>query len=77
LSLRGNKNKKYRQCGSLAMLGNRINSEDDHNNEYCLKGDILDEEATNVRTKDPDARVKEEVDSVVRQAISRAISQAI
>jgi hypothetical protein len=34
----------------------------------------LDEEATNVRTKDPDARVKEEVDSVVRQAISRAIS---
>ena len=54
-----------------------INSEVDHNNEFCLKGDILDEEATDVRTKDPDAKVKQEVDQVVRTAISKLISQAI
>lgn len=59
------------------MLGNRVNSDDDHNNEFCLKGDILDEEATNVRTKNPDERVNQEVESVIRQAISRAISQAV
>lgn len=56
------------------MLGNRITSDEDHNNEFCLKGDILDEEATDVRTKYPDERVNQEVEGVIRKAISRAIS---
>ena len=61
LCLRGNKNKKYSQCGNKALFGCADGSGD----QFGLQAELLDEDAIDV-TSDPQARVEEEVDAVIR-----------
>lgn len=69
LSLHGNLQKKYSQCGNRD-LGCGCND------EFGLKSELIDEAATEVTT-DPSKRVQKEVDNAIRRAISKTISQAV
>jgi hypothetical protein len=76
LCLRGNKNKKYTQCGNKALFGCADGSEETCGDNFGLRAELLDDEALEV-TSDPAKRVEEEVNQVVRNAISKTISQCI
>lgn len=76
LCLRGNKNKKYCQSGNKALFGCADGSEDSCANDFGLKAELLDSDALEV-TSDPEKRVEEEVNQVVRAAISKTISQCV
>jgi hypothetical protein len=76
LCLRGNKSKKYTQCGNKALFGCADGSEDGCGDNFGLRAELLDSEALEVTT-DPAKRVEEEVNQVVRDAISKTISQCI
>jgi hypothetical protein len=76
LCLRGNKNKKYSQCGNKALFGCADGSEEGCGDNFGLQAELLDGDAIEV-TSDPAKRVEEEVNDVVRKAISKVISQTI
>ena len=76
LCLRGNKNKKYSQCGNKALFGCADGSEGTCGDNFGLRAELLDDEALEV-TSDPAKRVEEEVQQVIRGAISKTISQCI
>lgn len=72
LVLKGNKNKKFCQSGNEAVGG----CADGSACGYGLDGTLLDGEALDV-TANPAERVDEEVESVIRAAISKTISDAV
>lgn len=76
LCLKGNKNRKFCQNGNKALFGCADNIDGQGCDTFGLKNEILDEEALNVTT-DPSKRVQEQVDAIVRGAISKTISQAV
>ena len=76
LCLRGNRSKRYSQCGNKALFGCADGSEEGCGNEFGLRAELLDGDAVEV-TSDPAQRVEEEVNQVVRDAISKTISQCI
>jgi hypothetical protein len=76
LCLRGNKSKKYSQCGNKALFGCADGSEGACGDNFGLRAELLDDEALEV-TSDPAKRVEQEVNQVVRNAISKTISQCI
>lgn len=76
LCLRGNRSKRYSQCGNKALFGCADGSEEQCGDNFGLKAELLDGEALEV-TSDPAKRVEEEVNQVVRDAISKTISQCI
>ena len=76
LCLRGNKSKKYNQCGNKALFGCADGSEEQCGDNFGLRAELLDDDAL-VVTSDPAKRVEEEVNQVVRNAISKTISQCI
>jgi hypothetical protein len=69
LCLHGNKSKTYCQSGNKALGGEDEDS-------FGLDGQLLDKDALDV-TSDPSKRVEEEVDKVIRGAISKLISDAV
>lgn len=70
MSLHGNLQKKYSQHGNKE-LGCGCDA-----NGFGLSNELLDEAATEV-CADPEAKVNDEVEKVVRQSISKLISQAV
>jgi len=68
LSLKGNLSKKYNQCGNKDL---------ENGCGGCgLKDELLDQSVTDV-CSDPAERVNQEVEGVVRRAISKTISQCV
>lgn len=72
LVLKGNRNKKFCQSGNKAVGG----CADGSACGFGLDGTLLDEEALDVTAK-PEERVADEVEEVIRGAISKVISDAV
>lgn len=73
LCLKGNKNRKFCQNGNKALFGCADNIDGQGCDTFGLKNEILDEEALDV-TQDPSKKIQEQVDAIVRGAISKTIS---